>query len=165
MKKRIQLFTFLSFLFFNIYAVDGDVASDFPVTNGYYQTIDLDDNTPCNCNEKTQRMYDMTKGLYPKDVIKYELHPYKISLGNSYLAAPKLFKALENDRSVYKVSLIDWKYMMLLTTKDFDALSFETAALKVFSSFSKMQADEFLKLKNMESYNEYMIEKEKTNKN
>jgi hypothetical protein len=50
---------------------------------------------------------------------------------------------------------------VLLTTKDFDALSFETAANKVFDSFSIMQPDAFLKEKNIESYNEFQKKTER----
>lgn len=156
MKKHIQLFLLLSFIIFNSNASDGELAKHLPVTKGYYQTIDLDDNTPCNCNEKTQRMYDLIKGLRPHEVENYDLHTYAFTLGKSFLSVPKLFKALENDPSVYKVSLIEWNSMMLLTTKDFDAVSFEIIAMKVFDSFSLMQPEDFLKIKNMDSYNEYI---------
>lgn len=156
MKKRIQLFLLLFLLFLKVHATDGEVAKELPVVKGYYQTINLDDNSPCNCNEKTQRMYDMTKGLRPHEVESYNIHTYAFTLGKSFLSVPKLFKALEGDPSVYKISLIEWNSMMLLTTKDFDAVSFETIAMKVFDSFSLMQPEDFLKIKNMDSYNEYI---------
>lgn len=133
-------------------------------SKGYYQTIDIDSDTPCNCNDKTQRTHDLARGLFPSDVSNYELHAYQFSFGTSTTGASKLFKSLENDMSVYKVSMKEWNSFMLLTTKDFDALSFEIAASKVFDSFSIMQPDVFLKEKNLESYNEFQknLEHEKS---
>ena len=135
-----------------------------PVANGYYQTINLDEETSCDCNEKTQRTRDLSKGLRPKDVINYDLHAYKITLKNSFLSVPKLFKGLENDTTVYKVSMKEWDSFMLLTTKDFDALSFEVAAMKVFAEFSVMLPEDFLRMKNTDSYNEYVEELMKNKK-
>jgi len=129
--------------------------------NGYYQTINLDNETPCNCNEKTQRTYDLAKGLRPSDLREYELHTYKFKFGSSTIPASKLFKALENDASVYKVSIKEWDSFLLLTTKEFDVLSFEAAAMKIFDLFSLMKPEDFLKTKNMDSYNEYLKKLEK----
>ncbi len=130
-------------------------------SRGFYQTLDLDNDTPCNCNDKTQRTHDLARGLLPGDVSNYELHAYQFSFGTSIIAASKLFKSLENDKSIYKVSMKEWNSCVLLTTKDFDALSFETAANKVFDSFSIMQPDAFLKEKNIESYNEFQKKTER----
>lgn len=162
MKKRIQFFLLFPF-FINTYAADGDVAKDVPVTKGYYQSVNLDTDTPCSCSDKTQRTYDLAKGLKPNDVKNYELHAYQFKFGSSTLPVSKLFKALENDATVYKVSLKEWDSFMLLTTKNFDVLSFETAAMKIFGAFSLMRPEDFLKTKNMDSYNEY-IQKLEENK-
>lgn len=134
-----------------------------PVSNGYYQTIDLDPNTSCDCNQKTNRTKALSKGLVEFDVINYKLHAYRFSFDNSYVILSKLFKALENDSTVYKVSMKEWDSFMLLTTDKFDVASFEKAAQLIFQSFMAMQPEEFLKLKSTNSYNEYVqkLQKEK----
>lgn len=164
MKKRIQLFLLL-FLFtvftFRMYAQNNNISTvttSLPATNGYYQTINLDAETPCSCSDKTQRTYDLAKGLRPNDVKNYELHAYQFKFGPSTIPVSKLFKAFENDATVYKVSMKEWDSFMLLTTKDFNVSSFETAAMKIFDSFSLMLPEDFLKTKNIDSYNEYIQE-------
>ena len=168
MKKYIHfIFLLLLFSCLKISAQNSNAltsSNTVPVANGYYQTINLDAETTCNCNEKTQRTYDLAKGLKPNDVKNYELHAYQFKFGATTVPVSKLFKALENDATVYKVSMKEWDSFMLLTTKDFDVLSFETAAMKIFDTFSLMLPEDFLKTKNMDSYNEYVQELEKIKK-
>ncbi len=154
MNKHIQLFIFL------LCGLTGSLFAQISTTgaapNGHYQTINLDEQTPCNCNEKTQRTFDLAKGLRPNEVTNYNLVAYKFTFGNSTLPVSKLFKAMENDPTVYKVSLKEWDSFMLLTTKDFNSNSFEAAAIKAFGSFSKITPEVFLKDKSSEIYNEYL---------
>jgi hypothetical protein len=99
-----------------------------------------------------------------KEISNYNLVAYKFTFGNSTLPASKLFKAIENDPTVYKVSLKEWDSFLLLTTKEFDAQSFESAASKVFGSFIKIEPKDFLVTKNISSYNEYILQQEKVSK-
>jgi hypothetical protein len=142
MNKFIQLFIIL--LSSSVGSIFAQISNTGAAPNGYYQTINLDEQTPCNCNEKTQRTFDLTKGLRPNEVTNYNLVAYKFTFGNSTLPASKLFKAIENDPTVYKVSLKEWDSFLLLTTKEFDAQSFESAASKVFGSFIKIDPKDFL---------------------
>jgi hypothetical protein len=162
MNKFIQLFIIL--LSSSVGSIFAQISNTGAAPNGYYQTINLDEQTPCNCNEKTQRTYDLTKGLRPNEVTNYNLVAYKFTFGNSTLPASKLFKAIENDPTVYKVSLKEWDSFLLLTTKEFDAQSFESAASKVFGSFIKIDPKDFLVTKNISSYNEYILQQEKISK-
>lgn len=159
MKKHIQLIFFVIFSF-NItsYAQginDNKVNQDLS-TNGYYQKIDLNSDTPCSCDQKTQRTHDLAKGLRPNEVLNYVLHAYSFSFNNNTNAASKLFKAFENDFTIYKISMKEWSAFMLLTTSDFDVVSFEKAAKQAFATFIPMAPEEFLKIKNTSSYNEYI---------
>jgi hypothetical protein len=154
MNKFIQLFIIL--LSSSVGSIFAQNSNNNNSANGYYQTINLDDKTPCNCNEKTQRTYDLAKGLRPKEISNYNLVAYKFTFGNSTLPASKLFKAMEKDPSIYKVSLKEWDSFMLLTTKDFNINSFEAAGIKAFGSFSKISLEAFLKTKSSEIYNEYL---------
>lgn len=159
MDKRIH--SFLMTLFFLVackHASGAEIMSgnDSSSYRGYYQTISLDDTTPCNCDAKTDRTHQLNKGLVPYDVSNYKLHAYQFTFGNTSIPAAKLFKALENDLSVYKVSMKEWQSFMLLTTEKFDSRSFELAAAKAFITFNKMQPEEFLKIKNTTSYLEYI---------
>src|SRR6185312_12754945 len=72
-----------------------------PVPNGFYQKINLDADSPCKCDQKTERTYQLSKGLIPKDVIKYNLYAYKFSFGSNLVPVSKLFKAFENDPAIY----------------------------------------------------------------
>ena len=158
MNRNIHLLFILLFLYSIVsYAQDNnpDKIITTQSVNGYYQKIDLRDDTPCNCDQKTDRTYELNKGLIEKDVLKYQLHAYKFTLGNSIGSISKLFKAFENDLTLYKVSMKEWESFMLLTTSDFDAASFEKAAVSVFGAFVPIPPLEFLKLKNTSSYNEY----------
>lgn len=157
MNKNIQLILISCFVchsFANA-QVEINTAKKTQNSTGYYQTINLDDQTPCNCKDKTQRTHDLAKGLIEKDVLKYKLYAYKFTFGESTLPVSKLFKALENDSSVYKVSMIEWSSFLLLTTNKFDNISFETAAQKAFGTFSSILPEDFLKAKNTTSYLEY----------
>jgi hypothetical protein len=168
MIKRIHLFCFivLNAAGFSSYAQNSETVSAAQV-NGYYQRINLDDESACNCKEKTDRTYELSKGLRPGEVTKYQLHAYRFQLGNSTLPVSKLFKAFESDNSIYKISVQEWNAMLLLTTASFDKASFETAAAGVFSTFTVMDVAEFLKMKNSESYAEYLnaLRKETNNPN
>lgn len=160
MIKSIQSLLLIVFAFCNnIHAQDVNT-SITTTANGYYQTIDLNPETPCSCNQKTQRTLDLSKGLRPNDVLDYKLYAYSFTFGNNTNAASKLFKSFENDITIYKVSMKEWSAFMLLTTKDFDFASFEKAAQSVFATFSSMRPEDFLKLKNTTSYNEYIQAKQ-----
>lgn len=124
--------------------------------NGYYQKVDLNADTPCGCDQKTQRTHDLAKGLRPNEVLNYALHAYSFSFNDNINAVSKLFKAFENDFTIYKVSMKEWSAFMLLTTSDFDKASFEQAAKQAFATFTPMPTEDFLKLKSTTSYNEYI---------
>ncbi len=158
MEKYIQLVLFVLFSFnITTYAqtLSSDKASTNLSTNGYYQKVDLNEDTPCGCDQKTQRTHDLAKGLRPNEVLNYSLHAYSFSFGNSTNTVSKLFKAFENDSTIYKISMIEWTSFMLLTYSNFDVASFEKAAKQSFGTFIPMKPEEFLKLKNTSSYNEY----------
>jgi hypothetical protein len=164
MQKNIQLVFLLVFIL-NIatYAQDSTstkVATTAPIADGYYQRIDLNPNSPCNCNQKTQRTTELAKGLRPNDVLDYKIYAYSFTFGNNTNAVSKLFKSFENDLTIYKVSMKEWSAFMLLTTKDFDFASFEKAAQSVFATFAPMTPEDFLKIKNTTSYNEYIQAKQ-----
>lgn len=162
MRKYIQIYLLL--LLFplgllnaqHISADDEKTKVDVPLVKGYYQTINLDAETPCNCNEKTQRTHDLAKGLIPNDVVNYKLQAYKFTFGNSTVGVSKLFKAFEEDKSIYKVSMKEWDSFMLLTTDKFDVSSFEAAAKLVFATFEPIPVEDYLLRKNSASYTEYM---------
>ncbi len=157
MIKSIHFLVLFSILLTSFELKGQDTSAVQPVkANGYYQTIDLNPDTPCSCDEKTDRTRDLNKTLQPAEVTDYQLHTYSFTFGNSVTAASKLFKALEKDASVYKVSMKEWSSFMLLTTKDFDAASFEAAARQSFQSFAPMIPEDFLKIKNTAAYNAYM---------
>ncbi|MDB5226914.1 MAG: hypothetical protein JWN78_1107 [Bacteroidota bacterium] len=168
MKKNIHSLFILLFVFVaHSYAQDSNTTkiNNQPV-NGYYQKIDLNPDSPCNCDKKTDRTYELNRGLIEKDVLKYQLHAYKFILGNSMSAISKLFKAFENDPSIYKISMKEWESFMLLTTPAFDQASFEKAAATVLPFFAAIPTEDFLKVKNTSSYNEYIqaLELEKKKK-
>ncbi|MFN8238344.1 MAG: hypothetical protein U0T77_09250 [Chitinophagales bacterium] len=157
MIKHIHFFIciFSSFAFLSGKAQDNSTSNTTGIS-GYYQSINLDDQTPCNCNDKTERMLLLNKGLVEGDVINYNLHAYSFSFGSSTLPVSKLFKAFENDKTIYKISMKEWDAFMLLTTSEFDKASFEKAAATVFASFSPITPADFLKLKNLQAYTEYV---------
>ena len=165
MKKYIQL-AFLLLFSFNVITYAQVLNSDKTITNlsgnGYYQKVDLNDDTPCGCDQKTQRTHDLSKGLRPNEVLNYSLHAYSFSFGNNINAVSKLFKAFENDSSIFKVSMKEWSEFMLLTTSQFDVASFEKAAKQAFGTFTPIKPEEFLKLKNTSSYNEYVKAQEES---
>ncbi len=168
MNKHIHLLFILIFIF-SVFSYAQDTNTETKINqpvNRYYQTINLDSETPCNCDSKTERTYQLNKGLLTNEVLNYNLHSYKFTFGNSLNAPIKLFKALENDLSVHKVSMKEWESFMLLTSENFDAESFEQAALKAFLSFTKIEPLDFLKNKNISSYLELekKILKEKNRK-
>lgn len=166
MKKNIQLcFVLLVSLYLNSQAQEFAAQSKAEeLKSGYYQSVNFDDGIPCNCNQKTQRTHDLNKALGKNDVIYYSLHAYRFNFGDSPAAMAKLFKALEGDASVYKVSMKEWDAFMLLTTADFDVASFEAAARIAFHYFESMPPADFLKSKSQTSYEEYMSEQAKRNK-
>ncbi len=75
------------------------------LTDGYYQTIDLNPETACRCEKKTERTFSLNKGLVQYDVLNYKLHAYKFSFGNSNVPVSKLFKAMDDDLTIYKISM------------------------------------------------------------
>lgn len=130
-------------------------------TIGYYQSIDLNPETPCNCNLKTQRTFDLAKGLRPNDVLDYKLYAYSFTSSNSSnVSVIKLFKSFENDLNVYKISLVEGKSFMILATNDFDIVSFEMAAKSIFLELISIAPEDFLKIKNSTSYYEYVKAKQ-----
>jgi len=156
MKKIIHLLFVLVIVHSLSYAQDSTNNKIAPTAKGYYQTIDISAETPCSCDQKTQRTYELAKGLIPNDVLNYSLHAYSFSFGDNVNAASKLFKAFENDPNVYKVSMKEWSSFMLLTFSKFDVASFENAAIQSFAAFAPMKTEDFLKIKNTTSYNEYV---------
>lgn len=151
MNKNLQIFLIGLILLLN-----GDALATDENVAGYYQTINIENDTPCSCDEKTQRTFDLAKGIRPGDVSNYDLHAYKIVAGDKLTSIAKIFKAFEKDNSVYKLSIIEWNSILLLTNKDFDKISFETAAKNVFSSFESITPEIFLKQKNIDAYKEYV---------
>ena len=161
MIKYIQTLFLIVAVFCNYtFAQQTENLTSVSTTKGYYQTVDLNAETPCGCDSKTQRTHDLAKGLIPYDVLNYKLHAYKFTFGNSMNAVAKLFKAFENDATIYKVSMKEWTSFMLLTSDKFDAASFEKAAKTAFATFEPMEIEDFLKAKNTSSYNEFMKAKE-----
>lgn len=158
MVKHIHLFfcIFISASFFSGMAQDNSSVVNNSVAAGYYQSVNLDNETSCNCNEKTERTFLLNKGLVEGDVVNYNLHAYSFSFGNNTLPVSKLFKAFENDKTIYKVSVKEWEAFMLLTTPEFDKASFEKAAVTVFGSFTPIATEDFLKIKNLKAYSEYL---------
>ena len=65
--------------------------------------------------------------------------------------------------SLSKVTVLPATSLVAITVvlSDFKRVTFETAANKVFDSFSIMQPDAFLKEKNIESYNEFQKKTER----
>ncbi|MFN8285051.1 MAG: hypothetical protein U0U67_17645 [Chitinophagales bacterium] len=159
MKKvlHFSLFIGASLFFSGLHAQDNQ---EKKITEGYYQTIDLNPDTDCKCSQKTERTFQLNKGLAPYDVLNYKLHAYKFTFGTSTNAVAKLFKAFENDASIYKISTKEWTSFMLLTSSEFDVVSFEKAAKQVFATFEVITPKDFLKVKNTSSYNE-LIQQEK----
>lgn len=159
MKINIHLLIItIIFLSYSVHAQDSlnTKLNAVKIKDGFYQKIDLNPDSPCSCDQKTQRTFDLAKGLRPKDVLDYSLHAYSFTFGNNTNAASKLFKAIENDFTVYKISMKEWTSFMLLTGGDFDVASFEQAAKLVFATFTPMTPEEFLKIKNTTSYYEYI---------
>lgn len=155
MIKHIH-FYLTSFLLFTIPILFSNNLFAGNPNSGYYQQINLDAVTPCNCGEKTERTYELNKGLREGEVTKYQLHAYQFAFGESILPASKLFKAFESDKNIYKVSVKEWTALMLLTTPEFDKASFETAAKSIFKEFTPIDPADYLKNKNTESYTEYI---------
>lgn len=130
------------------------------VADGYYQTVDLNPDTECGCDKKTERTHQLNKGLNQYDVLNYKLYAYKFTFGSSTNAVAKLFKAFENDLSVYKISMNEWTSFMLLTSDSFNAASFEKAAKSAFATFEPMAVEDFLRAKNTNAYKEFLKAKE-----
>jgi hypothetical protein len=159
MIKYIQLLLFI-IIFPSICSFAQQVGVSAGISSGYYQSVNLNPETPCTCDQKTQRTHDLAKGLIPGDVNNYNLYAYSFSFGSNTNAASKLFKAFENDVAIYKISMKEWSSFMLLTTKDFDVSSFEIAAKQVFATFVPITPEDFLKIKNTTSYYEYIQAKQ-----
>jgi hypothetical protein len=116
---------------------------------GYYQTIDIDPLTPCDCNSKTDRNSALNEHLIKNDIINYNLIAYKYEPLSTYVTASKLFFSIENDSSVHKISFMMSEHcFMLAIDKKFDKLSFEKALFKVFKSVTQLDVAEFLRKKN-----------------
>ncbi|MCB0507620.1 MAG: hypothetical protein R2739_05375 [Chitinophagales bacterium] len=168
MKKYLHIIIFFGLMTAQVVLAQDDQSSPnnkiAPTVTGYYQSINLDEDTPCTCDTKTQRTHDLAKGLRPYDVINYKLHAYKFTFGSSTVGVSKLFKAFENDKSVYKVSMKEWDSFMLLTDDTFNVTSFESAAKSVFATFEPIDVESFLQRKNTTSYNEYVKYKQESSK-
>lgn len=159
MKFRVKLYFFIALC--TITSVVFSQAINKPIPPivskvGYYQTLDLNPETPCACDAFSDRHIQLYKALAPRDTRNYHLHAYSFSLGNVLIPASKLFKAFEMDNSVYKVSVNEWESLMLLTTADFDATSFEKAAKSIFKTFEPMQPIDFLRKRDVAAYQEYL---------
>lgn len=151
-----------SVLFFSssLSAQQGDKVIDNTKTPpALYSSIDFEENTPCNCSQKTDRTRQLSKGLLDQDLKQYDLHPYTFSFKNNDPQGwAKLFKAMESDPTIYKVSVKEWDSFMLLTTPGFDVAAFETAAQKALDNFSVTTPDVYLKAKNTALFNTYMLQ-------
>lgn len=152
MKKLLHIFVYIFFVF---YASAQENLDSEINTLSYYQSIDLDAETPCNCNEKTDKVKQLYKGVVDKDFYDNKLHAYHFSYGNSINAFSKLFQALENDPSVIKISMNEWNSFMLFTTDKFDSNSFEKAAKKAFVTFYTISPDDYLLKKNADLFATY----------
>jgi hypothetical protein len=151
-----------SVLFFSssLSAQQGDKVIDNTKTPpALYSSIDFEENTPCNCSQKTDRTRQLSKGLLDQDLKQYDLHPYTFSFKNNDPQGwAKLFKAMESDPTIYKVSVKEWDSFMLLTTPGFDVAAFEMAAQKALDNFSVTTPDVYLKAKNTALFNTYMLQ-------
>lgn len=160
MKKNIHLYLLLILSVMSSNGIWAQVVNKeqapAPARVGYYQKIDFSPDTPCGCDKKTDRTRALNKALATRDVEDYYLHAYRFTFLETPAPVAKLFKALEGDASVYKVSMKEWDSFMLLTTADFDNASFEAAAKIAFATFEPMQPEDFLKSKNLTAYDEYM---------
>ena len=161
MKKNVQLLFFIiSIIFANtIYAQDSLILNKNKATEikGYYQSIDLNAETPCNCEIKTARNEELNTRLLEYDVLNYNMHAYKYEFGTSMMPASKLFHAFEKDSAVRKISFsMETKTFMLITTPEFDIASFEAAAKIAFKELSPIVATNYLYKKSINCYNAYV---------
>ena len=123
----------------------------------YYQTINLDDTTACNCNNKSDRNAALNTRLLESDVKLYDMHAYKYVFKESMLPTSKLVYAFEEDKNVYKGSFsMETNTFMILTTPKFDLQSFEGAAKIAFKEIYSINPQDFLIKKNKSCYDEYM---------
>jgi len=157
MRKNLLLYLLLELcLFSSLYGQDSlNSVPPRSLKVGYYQTIDLSSNTPCACDAKTPRTRELNKALAPKDVLEYQLHAYKFSFLDTPAPVAKLFKAIEGDQTVYKISMKEWDSFVLLTHRNFDTASFEEACKLVFATFEVIDPAQYLLSKNQEAYQEY----------
>jgi hypothetical protein len=151
--KRYYRFSGLLFLICSVsvlFAQPGSsgATAGAPSVSGRYQMIELDPAKPCNCNEKTPRYFEMYQAVQEQDIRQYRMIAYKFSFGPSIDQASKLFRALEQDPAVMKISIREWDYFMLFTTDEFDAASFDTAAGSVFGEISAITPADFFLYKN-----------------
>lgn len=158
-----------SVLFFSssLSAQQGDKVIDNTKTPpALYSSIDFEENTPCNCSQKTDRTRQLSKGLLDQDLKQYDLHAYTFSFKNNNPQGwAKLFKAMESDPTIYKVSVKEWDSFLLLTTPGFDVAAFEAAAQKAVDNFSVITPDVYLKAKNTALFNAYMLQQTTQNNN
>lgn len=170
MEKTLQVILFiLSVLCFTqpLKAQQGDKVIDNTKTPpALYSSIDFEESTPCNCNQKTERARELSKGLLDQDLKQYDLHAYTFSFKNNNPQGwAKLFKTMESDPTIYKVSIKEWDSFMLLTTPGFDVAAFEAAAQKAVDNFSVTTPDVYLKAKNTALFNAYMLQQTTQNNN
>ena len=163
MEKTLQVILFiLSVLCFTqpLKAQQGDKVIDNTKTPpALYSSIDFEENTPCNCNQKTERARELSKGLLDQDLKQYDLHAYTFSFKNNNPQGwAKLFKTMESDPTIYKVSVKEWDSFLLLTTPGFDVAAFEAAAQKALDNFSVITPDVYLKAKNTALFNTYLLQ-------
>ncbi len=158
--QAVLLVFSILFLSASLSAQQGDKVIDNTKTPpALYSSIDFEENTPCNCSQKTDRTRQLSKGLLDQDLKQYDLHPYTFSFKiNDPQGWAKLFKAMESDPTIYKVSVKEWDSFMLLTTPGFDVAAFETAAQKALDNFSVTTPDVYLKAKNTALFNTYMLQ-------
>lgn len=158
-----------SVLFFSssLSAQQGDKVIDNTKTPpALYSSINFEENTPCNCNQKSARALHLSKGILDQELKEYDLHPYTFSFKNNNPQGwAKLFNAMESDPTIYKVSVKEWDSFMLLTTPGFDVAAFEMAAQKALDNFSVTTPDVYLKAKNTALFNTYMLQQTTQNNN
>ncbi len=126
---------------------------------GFYQTINIDSITPCNCNTKTVRNENLNEHLKADDIQNFNLIAYSYIPYTNYIGASKLFSSMERDSSVHKISFMMSEHcFMLVVNENFDKMSFENALSNVFKSINHMDAAIFLGKKNpllLELYNKF----------
>lgn len=120
--------------------------------SGRYQQIDLSTETPCACDKKPARYQELYKSVTETDMRSNRMYAYRFGFNSPVHGASKLFRALEEDPGVMKISVREWDYMLIFATKDFDKASFEAAAAQVLADFSEVTPADYFLYKNASLY-------------